>query len=104
MYSTPLHFSLKLHHEKRPLSMKTDIIKKRQRYENGPAAPKGRPSRKGKQEDEADNEGMSPPANNSDDEDDSSDPNMDYSFQYPQNNNNNNQSSSGSGSTMMTGY
>ncbi|CAO3613432.1 unnamed protein product [Cunninghamella echinulata] len=25
---------LKLHHEKRPLSMKTDIIKKRQRYEN----------------------------------------------------------------------
>ncbi|CAG8546625.1 5019_t:CDS:2 [Paraglomus occultum] len=25
----------KLHHEKRPLSMKTDIIKKRQRYENG---------------------------------------------------------------------
>jgi hypothetical protein len=26
-------FSLKLHHERRPLSMKTDIIKKRQRYE-----------------------------------------------------------------------
>jgi len=25
----------KLHHEKRPLSMKTDVIKKRQRYENG---------------------------------------------------------------------
>ncbi|KAH8549072.1 hypothetical protein BGW37DRAFT_503454 [Umbelopsis sp. PMI_123] len=28
---------LKLHHEKRPLSMKTDTIKKRQRYESGPA-------------------------------------------------------------------
>ncbi|KAJ2956849.1 hypothetical protein NQZ79_g7353 [Umbelopsis isabellina] len=27
---------LKLHHEKRPLSMKTDTIKKRQRYESGP--------------------------------------------------------------------
>lgn len=26
--------SLKLHHERRPLSMKTDIIKKRQRYES----------------------------------------------------------------------
>ncbi|KAK9767965.1 hypothetical protein K7432_001778 [Basidiobolus ranarum] len=26
---------LKLHHEKRPLSMKTDVIKKRQRYESG---------------------------------------------------------------------
>ncbi|CAG8698466.1 8241_t:CDS:2, partial [Dentiscutata erythropus] len=25
----------KLHHERRPLSMKTDVIKKRQRYENG---------------------------------------------------------------------
>ncbi|KAI9278464.1 hypothetical protein BDA99DRAFT_408302, partial [Phascolomyces articulosus] len=25
---------LKLHHEKRPLSMKTDVIKKRQRYES----------------------------------------------------------------------
>src|SRR5438874_40404 len=28
-------FSFKLHHERRPLSMKTDVIKKRQRYENG---------------------------------------------------------------------
>lgn len=30
-------FSLKLHHERRPLSMKTDIIKKRQRYESNHA-------------------------------------------------------------------
>lgn len=27
-------YSLKLHHERRPLSMKTDVIKKRQRYES----------------------------------------------------------------------
>ncbi|PKY40076.1 hypothetical protein RhiirA4_264748 [Rhizophagus irregularis] len=32
----------KLHHERRPLSMKTDVIKKRQRYENGQA-----PNRRG---------------------------------------------------------
>jgi hypothetical protein len=30
-----LLYSLKLHHEKRPLSMKTDNIKKRQRCDNG---------------------------------------------------------------------
>ncbi|RUP48031.1 hypothetical protein BC936DRAFT_145054 [Jimgerdemannia flammicorona] len=36
---------LKLHHEKRPMSMKTDIIKKRQRYENG-QNPGRRPSKK----------------------------------------------------------
>jgi hypothetical protein len=35
--TTPSPHSLKLHHEKRPLSMKTDTIKKRQRYESGPA-------------------------------------------------------------------
>lgn len=34
--NTDHSFSLKLHHEKRPLSMKTDTIKKRQRYESGP--------------------------------------------------------------------
>ncbi|CAM0136854.1 unnamed protein product [Umbelopsis sp. WA50703] len=31
-----VYSNLKLHHEKRPLSMKTDTIKKRQRYESGP--------------------------------------------------------------------
>ncbi|RUS14170.1 hypothetical protein BC937DRAFT_94239 [Endogone sp. FLAS-F59071] len=36
---------LKLHHEKRPMSMKTDIIKKRQRYENG-QNPGRRPGKK----------------------------------------------------------
>jgi len=99
---------LKLHHEKRPLSMKTDIIKKRQRYENGPPAPKGRPSRKARHEDESDGTRMSPPAGNSDDNEDASGAyeksDMDYSFQYPQKNNNNKNQSSGSGSMMMTGY
>ncbi|KAI8890193.1 hypothetical protein K501DRAFT_266112 [Backusella circina FSU 941] len=33
---------LKLHHEKRPLSMKTDIIKKRQRYESTTNSPKNK--------------------------------------------------------------
>lgn len=38
MYLTTfLYTSLKLHHERRPLSMKTDIIKKRQRYESNPS-------------------------------------------------------------------
>ncbi|KAG0166103.1 hypothetical protein DFQ28_002767 [Apophysomyces sp. BC1034] len=32
---------LKLHHERRPLSMKTDVIKKRQRYEGGANGRKG---------------------------------------------------------------
>lgn len=30
-------YSYKLHHERRPLSMKTDVIKKRQRYESSHA-------------------------------------------------------------------
>lgn len=88
--------------------MKTDIIKKRQRYENGPPAPKGRPSRKARHEDESDGTRMSPPAGNSDDNEDASGAyeksDMDYSFQYPQKNNNNKNQSSGSGSMMMTGY
>src|ERR1700753_4325917 len=91
-------YSLKLHHEKRPLSMKTDIIKKRQRYENGPSAPKGKSSRKVKQE-----EGASSPGYSDDNESsENNDSKMEYEFQqYPQNNNN---QSSGSGSLMMTGY
>lgn len=32
--NTDFYYSLKLHHERRPLSMKTDVIKKRQRYES----------------------------------------------------------------------
>lgn len=43
IYLTIIYFfpvcSLKLHHEKRPLSMKTDIIKKRQRYESTNTSP-----------------------------------------------------------------
>ncbi|ORX88181.1 hypothetical protein K493DRAFT_319562 [Basidiobolus meristosporus CBS 931.73] len=41
---------LKLHHEKRPLSMKTDVIKKRQRYETGQSSK--RTSKKGAQNEE----------------------------------------------------
>jgi len=41
----------KLHHEKRPLSMKTDVIKKRQRYENG-QNPNRRASKKQRSTDE----------------------------------------------------
>ncbi|CAO3623500.1 unnamed protein product [Cunninghamella echinulata] len=40
---------LKLHHEKRPLSMKTDIIKKRQRSDNN-VQPQQQATKKGKQE------------------------------------------------------
>ncbi|KAG2185985.1 hypothetical protein INT43_002423, partial [Umbelopsis isabellina] len=88
---------LKLHHEKRPLSMKTDIIKKRQRYESGPAAPKGKSGRKAKQED-GESSRMSPPEMTEDndrsgnklEEEEEDDDDMDYKFQqYPQNNNNN---------------
>lgn len=41
-------FSLKLHHERRPLSMKTDIIKKRQRYESNTAAANTQARKSGK--------------------------------------------------------
>ncbi|KAL0093471.1 hypothetical protein F4703DRAFT_1730482 [Phycomyces blakesleeanus] len=41
---------LKLHHEKRPLSMKTDIIKKRQRCENQNQQTGKKPSKKGRSE------------------------------------------------------
>ncbi|KAG2189356.1 hypothetical protein INT44_004498, partial [Umbelopsis vinacea] len=84
---------LKLHHERRPLSMKTDIIKKRQRYENGPTAPKARSSRKGiKQEDDGENSKMSPPSNSDDNESppdsfEHSEHTMDYSYPYPKDDN-----------------
>lgn len=101
--------SLKLHHEKRPLSMKTDIIKKRQRYESGPAAPKGKSSRKAKQED-GESSRMSPPEITEDNDpsggnlEEEEDDDMDYKFQqYPQNSNNNQNSGSGN-NMMMTGY
>ncbi|CAM0134956.1 unnamed protein product [Umbelopsis sp. WA50703] len=86
--------------------MKTDIIKKRQRYESGPAAPKGKSNRKGKQEDGAESSRMSPPVNSEDNDpsgDNLEEDEMDYKFQqYPQNNNNN--QNSGSDNMMMTGY
>lgn len=90
--------------------MKTDIIKKRQRYENGPTAPKARSSRKGnKHGDDGENSKMSPPSN-SDDNDESppdsfepSDHTMDYSYPYPKDDSNDH-ADGAAGSLGMSGY
>jgi hypothetical protein len=89
--------------------MKTDIIKKRQRYENGPAAPKARSSRKNnKQGDEADNSKMSPPSNSDDNDSpndtfDNSDVKMDYQYPYSEDNNGDN-TDGAEGRMTMSGY
>jgi hypothetical protein len=103
-------FSLKLHHERRPLSMKTDIIKKRQRYENGPTAPKARSSRKGNKHGDDGENSKASPLSNSDDTDESppdsfehSDHNMDYSYPYSKDDSSDN-AEGAAGSLGMSGY